>query len=123
MYYALQYLSLSDAVVLTFLIPVGAAISGYFLLGEGYTRGQAVAAFISLIGVVLIARPEFLFGSLHPTLQPSIADGIDGTLDSPGIPAVIPSERGTPAQRLGAVGVAMLGVLGGTGAVTSLTPS
>ena len=43
MYYSLQYLSLSDAVVLTFLIPACTALSGYFFLGEGYSRGQAFA--------------------------------------------------------------------------------
>lgn len=43
MYYSLQYLSLSDATVLTFLIPTVTAISGYFFLGEGFSRGQAMA--------------------------------------------------------------------------------
>lgn len=43
MYYALQYISLSDAVTLTFLTPTVAAIAGYFLLGEGFSRSQAMA--------------------------------------------------------------------------------
>ena len=43
MYYSLQYLSLSDAVVLTFLTPTVTAIVGHFVLKEGFTRGQTVA--------------------------------------------------------------------------------
>jgi len=107
MYYSLQYLSLSDAVVLTFLTPTVTAIVGHFVLKEGFTRGQTVAGICSLFGVVLIARPEFIFGP----------HAIPGSLHGG---AIAPAERGTPAQRLGAVGVALLGVFGATGAVTSL---
>ena len=47
----------------------------------------------SLIGVVLIARPEFLFGPGHkPATSGMGGEGLG------------PVERGTPAQRLGAVG-------------------
>lgn len=109
MYYSLQYLSLSDAVVLTFLTPTVTAIVGHFALKEGFTRGQTVAGgkslakarlscrltslylVCSLFGVVLIARPEFIFGP-H-----SIPGALPGG-------AIAPAERGTPAQRLGAVG-------------------
>lgn len=109
MYYSLQYLSLSDAVVLTFLTPTVTAIVGHFVLKEGFTRGQTVAGgkslakarlscrltslylVCSLFGVVLIARPEFIFGP-H-----SIPGALPGG-------AIAPAERGTPAQRLGAVG-------------------
>ncbi|TDL20467.1 hypothetical protein BD410DRAFT_899584 [Rickenella mellea] len=115
MYYSLQYLSLSDAVVLTFLIPTVTAISGYFLLNEGFSRGQAMAGFFSLLGVVLIARPTFLFGDHAVNLPPSTTSPV-GDLRS----IAAPAERGTASQRLGAVGVSLLGVLGATGAVTTL---
>lgn len=45
----------------------------------------------SLIGVILIARPEALFGR-HISNQDPTSDGMD------------PDEKGTSAQRLGAVG-------------------
>ncbi|KAJ3481759.1 hypothetical protein NLI96_g7437 [Meripilus lineatus] len=65
----------------------------------------------SLVGVVLIARPEFLFGhAAHVT--PSVADIADN--------AAISHVAVTPAQRLGAVGVALLGVCGATGAYTTI---
>jgi len=62
-YYALQYLSLSDSIVLTFLSPLSTAIAGSLVLNERFKKGEALAAIISLLGVVLIARPPFIFGS------------------------------------------------------------
>ncbi|KAF7986785.1 hypothetical protein HWV62_20396 [Athelia sp. TMB] len=100
-YYSLQYLSLSDATVLTFLAPMATGVTGALLLGEVFTLKEALAGLCSLVGVVLIARPTFIFGA-------AAVDG--GTGD----------EHGTPAERLGAVGVALIGVLGATGAYTTL---
>ncbi|KAF8634363.1 hypothetical protein AX14_010664, partial [Amanita brunnescens Koide BX004] len=56
-YYTLQYLSLSDAIVLTFLAPLCTAIGGSFLLKEQFSKRDALASIVSLLGVVLIARP------------------------------------------------------------------
>ena len=42
-YYALQYLSLSDCIVLTSLSPLCTAIGGSFLLGEKFRKGDALA--------------------------------------------------------------------------------
>lgn len=89
----------------------------------------------SLVGVVLIARPEFLFGRAAYVSPPPLA-GVDGIVPDS-------SEKGTPAQRLGAVGfvsslshlplrnpdailfaicrVALFGVLGTTGACKSFS--
>ncbi|KAI5119675.1 hypothetical protein M0805_009619 [Coniferiporia weirii] len=106
-YYSLQYLSLSDATVLTFLSPLTTAIAGSFFLGEVLRRKDVFAGFLSLIGVVLIAHPEAVFGLLSSPHLP--------TQDGEGL-----AEEGTPEQRLGAVGIALIGVLGSTGAYTSL---
>ncbi|KAL5480376.1 hypothetical protein ACEPAI_1646 [Sanghuangporus weigelae] len=103
-YYSLQYLSLSDATVLTFLAPLTTAVAGYFFLGEAFHRREALAGLTSMVGVVLIARPEAIFGA-HPSSSSDVVD---------------PDETVTPGQRLGAVGVALLGVLGATGAYTSM---
>jgi len=134
-YFSLRYLSLSDAVVLTFLTPFCAGFAASIFLGECFTRKEALASrkyrlslpifFLarlivivsSLFGVVLIARPAFLFWNAEPT-------GLHaGRL-----------EEGTSAQRLMAVGcvgsfsfiyprsslaiisVALIGVVGSTGA-------
>lgn len=39
----LQYLSLSDATVLTFLVPLTTAVAGFFFLGEAFQRKEAFA--------------------------------------------------------------------------------
>ncbi|EKM74704.1 hypothetical protein AGABI1DRAFT_132961 [Agaricus bisporus var. burnettii JB137-S8] len=107
-YYSLQYLSLSDATVLTFLAPLCTAAAGALCLGEKFARREAFAGILSLVGVLLIARPPFLFGGSNDKITEASQIG-ETTADSV-----------TPNQRLIAVGVAMLGVLGSTGAYTSL---
>ncbi|KAG5351647.1 hypothetical protein C0989_005419 [Termitomyces sp. Mn162] len=111
-YYSLQYLSLSDATVLTFLSPLCTGIAGAIFLKERYTMGQALASLCSLVGVVLIARPTFLLKEISPSnfiVNEYNLSFLQGDL-----------EKVTPQQRLIAVCVAMLGVLGATGAYTSI---
>ncbi|KAF9242860.1 hypothetical protein BU15DRAFT_72510 [Melanogaster broomeanus] len=101
-YYALQYLSLADATVLTFLSPPGYGSCGipdhegklFYKTGSGQP----------LSGVVLIARPPFLFGNS--------LSGSEGSADSPA--------NATPEERLGAVAIALVGVFGITGAYISM---
>ncbi|KAG1865009.1 drug/metabolite transporter superfamily [Suillus subalutaceus] len=100
MYWSLQYLSVADATVLVFLTPLTTAVAGSVFLKESYSVKQAVAAVFSLLGVVLIGRPAFLFGSLNAVPQ--------------GLPDTV------PAQRLAGVVACMVSVLGNTGAYTSI---
>ncbi|KAF9467669.1 EamA-like transporter family-domain-containing protein [Collybia nuda] len=126
MYYSLQFLSLSDATVITFLVPFCTGIAGALFLKENFTKKQAFASLLSFGGVILIARPVFLFGDESYKLQS----------DSNGISPVL-SEKGTPTERLVAVGLGwllwytyrvliffssagLIGVCGATGAYTSL---
>lgn len=79
-YFSLQYLSLSDATVLTFVTPILTGLSGAVFLSEPLSIREALAGckqfytalsmttiyqmiVCSFIGVVLISRPQFLFGS------------------------------------------------------------
>jgi drug/metabolite transporter (DMT)-like permease len=55
--------SLADATVLTFLSPLLTGILATLLLGEPYAPVEALAAILSLGGVLLIAKPEAIFGS------------------------------------------------------------
>ncbi|EIW77920.1 hypothetical protein CONPUDRAFT_128915 [Coniophora puteana RWD-64-598 SS2] len=99
-YYSLQYLSLADATTLTFLGPLATAISGRIFLKEAYSKREACAAICSLLGVILIARPPFLFG--HSELPGAGAhEGVGGETG-----AVL----ATTAQRLRAVGASLIGV-------------
>ncbi|KAH9840626.1 uncharacterized protein C8Q71DRAFT_740445 [Rhodofomes roseus] len=112
-YFSLQYLSISDATVLQFLAPMCTGIVGALVLKEHFTRSQALASFFSLVGVVLIARPTFLFGH--------IANNSDTALDPPVVlDGRSDYEEVLPAQRLRAVGFAMFGVVGATGAYTTI---
>ncbi len=112
-YFCLKYLSLSDATVLSFLAPFCTGISGALFLKEKYNFREALAGcecpFLliispmlnstvsSLVGVVLIARPTFIFGRL----------GEESNLDliSDGVPLSEELETVvTPQERLMAVG-------------------
>ncbi|KAF8840115.1 hypothetical protein BDN67DRAFT_969048 [Paxillus ammoniavirescens] len=102
-YYALQYMSLADTVVVTFLGPLFTGVAGHFILKESYSKREALAGLCSLAGVVLIARPPFLFGN----------SSIDENSDDSAIKA-------TPTQRFTAVTVVFLGVFLATGAMISI---
>jgi len=97
------------------------AIAGALLLGEKFTKREAFAGreclcfelllgtyiflffpVVSLVGVVLIARPTALFGHHAATQIPVITDA--GNTISPGSADV--AEKGTPRERLIAVGYA-----------------
>ncbi|KIM44304.1 hypothetical protein M413DRAFT_378885 [Hebeloma cylindrosporum] len=101
-YYSLQYLSLSDATVITFLAPTFTAISGALFLGEGFKLREATAGFVSFAGVVLIARPVALFGEHRSTTVPFDADKV------------------AASDRMKAVAMSLIGVLGSTLAYTSI---
>lgn len=60
MYYSLQYLSLSDATVLSFLSPLTTAIAGALVLKESFTRKEAFAGseFVIIISPPLILNRE-----------------------------------------------------------------
>ena len=91
------------------------------LLDEPFTRKEQIAGIISFLGVVLIARPTSLIP--HHSDVPPIASGAgDGF---PLINATAPAglqaaNHVTSAQRLSAVGVALIGVLGAAAAYTTI---
>ncbi|KAK8158606.1 DUF6 domain protein [Phyllosticta citrichinensis] len=125
MYYSLLYLPLSDATVLSFLSPTITCIACYIFLREPFTRTQQLAGAISLIGVVLVARPTTLFSS--PSAEPPPASG-----DPSGTPTTLlahalaqisssdPYHDTDPAHRLLAIFFALLGVCGASCAYTTL---
>lgn len=87
---------------------------------------EQIAAYISLFGVVLIARPVSLFAflshsgdaSLAASGDPDIVTSNNATADAHRLAVEI--DAVTPAQRASAVGVALLGVLGAAGAYTTI---
>ena len=77
------------------MLILSAGLLAAFFLSEPYTIKEAAAAGVSLFGTVLVAQPEFLFGSLAEK-----------------------DDKITAEERAMAVGVALLGVLAASGAYT-----
>jgi hypothetical protein len=87
---------------------------------------EQIAAYVSLFGVVLIARPVALFAALsHSKDAVPLASG-DSNLVLSNTTTPSPDRLAadydavTPTQRATAVGIAMLGVLGAAGAYTTI---
>ncbi|KAH8981189.1 hypothetical protein EDB86DRAFT_2976997 [Lactarius hatsudake] len=87
-YFSLQHLSLSDAMVLKYFVPFLTGLSAAIFLKEPFTVKEILAGLCSFFGVILIARPQFLFGGPQSD-QPKID---------------------TPAQRMVSVTAALIGV-------------
>ncbi|KAK6202716.1 uncharacterized protein RJT21DRAFT_21292 [Scheffersomyces amazonensis] len=96
LYFSLQYLSLSDAVAITFLIPMVTAFLAWTMLRESYSILEAVCSIISLGGVILIAKPHFIFGSESDS-ETSVDESI---------------ESSSTEKRLLATAVGLVGVCG-----------
>ncbi|KAI9872128.1 MAG: hypothetical protein M1830_002043 [Pleopsidium flavum] len=119
---SLLYLPIAEATVITFLAPIVACWACSILLHEPFTRTEQIAGLVSLFGVVLIARPMSLFsGSPSPSpVASSSSNGVPATnITVPTDGSNIPNNV-TPAQRLSAVGIAMIGVLGAACAYTTI---
>lgn len=118
---SLQYLPLAEATVITFLAPIVACWACSILIHEPFTRTEQIAGLVSLVGVILIARPTSFF-SLDAGETP-IATATGDAL--PATNATTPSQltnadHVTSAQRLFAIGVALIGVFGAASAYTTI---
>jgi drug/metabolite transporter (DMT)-like permease len=125
MYWSLMYLPLSDATVITFLAPGLACWACSFLINEPFTRTEKLGTFVSLVGVVFIARPTTFFQAFGNTPPASGAGDmvpLGNTTVSPEgkAPDAGDYDSVTPAQRLAAVGIALVGVVGTVCAITTI---
>ncbi|KAF7543186.1 hypothetical protein G7Z17_g10939 [Cylindrodendrum hubeiense] len=111
-WYSMMYIPLADATVITFLAPGVAGLICYFVLKEPFTRLEQLATLVALLGVVLIAKPVSFF-SRSTDEDPDASDPPNS-----GIPGG--DHVATAEERLIAVGIALLGVLGAAGAFTAL---
>lgn len=116
MYYSLKYLPMADATVITFLAPSVAGYACYLMIGEPFTRMEQIASYIALLGVVMIARPTSFFDFSSSPVE-SIAHNGTSIVTTRGADYDF---NPTNAQRLSAVAIALLGVLGSAGAFTSI---
>lgn len=102
LYYPLMYLSVSDVIVIQFLAPTATALIAYLFLREYFTKLEALSGLISLGGVLLIAKPTFLFGD-------SANSYIDDKVES-----------SDPTQRLIAILVSLVGVVSGASSLVTI---
>lgn len=120
-YYSLQYLPLADATVITFLAPIVTCWACSILIHEAFTRAEQIAGLVSLVGVVLIARPTSFFSSTAG--DSSVASGAADVMPVTNMTYSAQLEYGnvaTSTQRLIAVGVALVGVFGAASAYTTI---
>ncbi|EDO18246.1 hypothetical protein Kpol_543p75 [Vanderwaltozyma polyspora DSM 70294] len=62
MYFSLMYLTISDAVLISFMAPSFTLFLAWFVLGEPFSKLEGVGSILSLTGVLFIVRPSFIFG-------------------------------------------------------------
>jgi len=62
-YYAVLRMPLADATVIHFMNPVFTALAAAVVLGEHIGMVELGLTLLSLLGVVIVARPSFLFGA------------------------------------------------------------
>lgn len=62
-YFALVHLPLADATVIQYTNPAFTAVFAVFVLAERMRRREVACLALTLLGVVLVARPAFIFGS------------------------------------------------------------
>lgn len=74
-YYALIHLPLADATVIQYTNPAWTALLAALFLDERLRRKEVAGIAASLVGVVLIARPTFLFDLAGAALDP-VAVGV-----------------------------------------------
>lgn len=72
-YYSLAKLPLADGTVIQYFNPVLTALLSSWLLKEGVRREEIFVTALAIVGVVLVARPTFLFGG---DARPLPLDGV-----------------------------------------------
>lgn len=85
-------------------MPLVTAFACSALLGTSFTRKEFLAGIIALIGVIFIAHPASIFGSVD-SINASKAGEVDHV---------------THTQRLVAIGVSVAGIFGASGAYTTI---
>lgn len=80
LYYAVQQMPLADATVMVFSNPVFTTVLAWIFLKEKCTIWDFVFTIFTLTGVILIARPPFLFGSDASGIEGDYTNHVKGTI-------------------------------------------
>lgn len=103
---SVRYLPLAEATVFRFLVPIVTAWACSIVLTQPFTRQELMAGLLALSGIVIIAQPPWIFGEVNDGLHPKKPN--------------TDLDKITPAQRFLAIVVSLLGVLGASGAYTTI---
>src|SRR5688500_270011 len=68
--FSLTHLPLAESTLIQYMNPVFAILVAHWWFGEKAGRGEWIALAASLVGVLLITRPAFLFGGASSGIQP-----------------------------------------------------
>lgn len=101
----MHYLPLAEATVFRFLVPIVTSWACSVFLGLPFTRKELIAGMVAFIGVIIIAHPESIFGPVEDDVGTSKAGTVDDV---------------SPAQRLLAIIVSVIGIFGASGAYTTI---
>ncbi|XP_036428058.1 solute carrier family 35 member G1 isoform X1 [Colossoma macropomum] len=80
LYYAVLQMPLADATVIMFSNPVFTALLAWIFLKERCTIWDVIFTVFTLTGVILIARPPFLFGGELSGIEGEYTNHIKGTV-------------------------------------------
>ncbi|XP_044034735.1 solute carrier family 35 member G1 [Siniperca chuatsi] len=80
LFYAVQQMPLADATVIMFSNPVFTSLLAWIFLKERCTIWDCVFTVFTLTGVILIARPPFLFGEHLRGIEGDYTNHIKGTI-------------------------------------------
>ncbi|XP_067858858.1 solute carrier family 35 member G1 isoform X2 [Heptranchias perlo] len=80
LFYAIKQMPLADATVILFSNPVFVTIFAWIFLKERCTVLDPIFTVFTLAGVILIARPPFLFGSRVSGIENEYKNHIKGTI-------------------------------------------
>ncbi len=81
-FYAITHLPLADATVIQFCNPMIAALIAVFALHEPLRLVDLLATALSMVGVVLVAQPTFLFNVGTPLDPVAVVIGVFGAIFS-----------------------------------------
>ena len=73
---SVECLPVGDSTTLVMLSPLFATLFSFCILGEPLYTSFVIASILSLVGLVLIAQPESIFGTDHPTKNPNLLLGV-----------------------------------------------
>ncbi|XP_023281822.1 solute carrier family 35 member G1 [Seriola lalandi dorsalis] len=80
LFYAVQQMPLADATVIMFSNPVFTSLLAWIFLKERCTIWDCVFTVFTITGVILIARPPFLFGGHLRGIEGNYTNHIKGTI-------------------------------------------